>query len=107
MWMLDDLYQALPEMWMVYQEFFFADARSILSYNANMRNLVYDKLKSAELTVFNRYDDSIDKMELHKLVRAASRRSDIAVGITPHEHRGSGTPKRAASATERKSGCER
>ena len=78
MWMLDDLYQALPEMWMVYQEFFFADARSILSYNANMRNLVYDKLKSAELTVFNRYDDSIDKMELHKLVRAASRRSDIA-----------------------------
>lgn len=78
MWMLDDLYQALPEMWMVYQEFFFANARSILSYNANMRNLVYDKLKSAELTVFNRYDDSIDKMELHKLVRAASRRSDIA-----------------------------
>lgn len=78
MWMLDDLYQALPEMWMVYQEFFFADARSILSYNANMRNLVCDKLKSAELTVFNRYDDSIDKMELHKLVRAASRRSDIA-----------------------------
>lgn len=78
MWMLDDLYQALPEMWMVYQEFFFADARSILSYNANMRNLVYDKLKSAELTVFNRYNDSIDQMELHKLVRAASRRSDIA-----------------------------
>lgn len=22
MWMLDDLYQALPELWMVYQEFF-------------------------------------------------------------------------------------
>ena len=65
MWMLDDLYQALPELWMVYQEFFFADARSILSYNANMRSLVYDKLKSAELTVFNRYNDSIDKMELH------------------------------------------
>lgn len=78
MWLLDELYQALPEMWMVYQEFFFADARSIISYNANMRNLVYDKLKSAELTVFNRYNDSIDQMELHKLVRAASRRSDIA-----------------------------
>ena len=46
MWMLDDLYQALPEMWMVYQEFFFADARSILSYNANMRNLVSSKARS-------------------------------------------------------------
>lgn len=78
MWMLDELYAALPELWMVYQEFFFADARTIVSYNANMRNLVYDKLKSAELVVFNRYDDSIDKMELHKLVRGASRRSDIA-----------------------------
>ncbi len=78
MWMLDDLYQALPEFWMVYQEFFFADARTIESYNANMRNLVYDKLKSAELVVFNRYNDSIDQMSLHKLVRGASRRSDIA-----------------------------
>lgn len=78
MWLLDDLYQALPEFWMVYQEFFFADARTIESYNANMRNLVYDKLKSAELVVFNRYNDKIDQMTLHKLVRGASRRSDIA-----------------------------
>ena len=62
MWMLDELYNALPEMWMVYQEFFFADARTFESYNANMRSLVYDKLKSAELVVFNRYDDSIDRM---------------------------------------------
>ena len=78
MWMLDELYNALPEMWMVYQEFFFADARTFESYNANMRSLVYDKLKSAELVVFNRYDDSIDRMALHKIVRGASRRSDIA-----------------------------
>jgi G3E family GTPase len=28
MWKLDTLYTALPEGWMVYQEFFFADARS-------------------------------------------------------------------------------
>lgn len=78
MWMIDELYNAMPELWMVYQEFFFADARSFLSYNANMRNLVYDKLKSAELVVFNRFDDSMDKMALHKIVRGASRRSDIA-----------------------------
>ncbi len=78
MWLLDELYNALPELWMVYQEFCFADARTFESYNANMRNLVYDKLKSAELVVFNRYNDSIDQMTLHKLVRGASRRSDIA-----------------------------
>ena len=77
MWMLDDLYSAMPENWMVYQEFMFADANSFISYNANMRQLTYDKLKSCELVIFNRYTDKIDKMELHKIVRGASRRTDI------------------------------
>ena len=33
---------------------------------------------------------------------APSRLRPIAVGMTPHEHRGSGTPNRAESRTERK-----
>ncbi len=78
MWMLDNLYNNMPENWLVAQEFMFADARSFLSYNANMRQLCYDKLKSAELVVFNRYEPAVDKMELHKVVRGASRRADIA-----------------------------
>ena len=51
MWLLDTLYAVMPEHWMVYQEFMFADARTFLLYNANMRQLVYDKLKSCELVV--------------------------------------------------------
>lgn len=78
MWMLDVLYNAMPQGWMVYQEFMFADAETFVSYNANMRQLTYDKLKSAELVVFNRYKPSINKMDLHQIVRAASRRCDIA-----------------------------
>lgn len=78
MWLLDALYGAMPEGWMVYQEFMFADAGTFLTYNANMRQLVYDKLKSCELVVFNRFNGSMDKMEFHKIVRAASRRADIA-----------------------------
>lgn len=78
MWMLDRLYTAMPENWMVYQEFMFADARSFALYNQNMRQLVYDKLKSCELVVFNRCTDAIDKMTLHKIVRGVSRRADIA-----------------------------
>ena len=78
MWMLDVLYGAMPEGWMVYQEFMFADAETFVTYNANMRQLVYDKLKSCELVVFNRFKSSMDKMEFHKIVRAASRRADIA-----------------------------
>ena len=78
MWMLDKLYSAMPEGWVVYQEFFFADASTFISYNANMRQLVYDKLKSCELAVFNRFNGMMDKMEFHKIVRGASRRADIA-----------------------------
>lgn len=78
MWMLDTLYGALPENWLVAQEFMFADAGTFLTYNANMRQLCYDKMKSAELIVFNRFKPEMDKMEFHKIVRAASRRADIA-----------------------------
>lgn len=78
MWMLDRLYGAMPEGWMVYQEFMFADAGTFLTYNGNMRNLVYDKLKSAELVVFNRFKPDYDMMDYHKIVRAATRRADIA-----------------------------
>ncbi len=78
MWMLDTFYQRMPQDWVVAQEFLFCDANTFISYNANMRQLVYDKLRSCELVVFNRCGDNIDKMELHKIVRAASRRADIA-----------------------------
>ncbi len=78
MWMLDDLFRALPEGWLVYQEFMFADANSFVSYNANMRQLVYDKLKSCELAVFNRCGKDVDTMAIHQIVRAVSRRCDIA-----------------------------
>ena len=78
MWMLDALYSVMPENWMVYQEFMFADATTFLTYNTNMRQLVYDKLKSCELVVFNRFTPDMDKMAFHKIVRGASRRADIA-----------------------------
>ncbi len=82
MWLLDALYAAMPGGWVVYQEFMFADAGTFLSYNSNMRQLVYDKLKSCELVVFNRFKPDMDKMEFHKVVRAASRRADIAYEST-------------------------
>ena len=78
MWMLDTLYGALPARWVVYQEFCFADARTFLLYNRNMRQLVYDKLKSCELVVLNRFDRKDDIMPFHKIVRAANRSCDIA-----------------------------
>ncbi len=78
MWENSALYDALPDNWVVAQEITFADSSVILTYNANMRNLVVDKLNGCELVVFNRMTDNTDKMALHKLVRGVTRRSDIA-----------------------------
>jgi hypothetical protein len=77
MWALEDFFKAMPEGWMINQLMTFFDARTILNYNANMRQLVFDKVENAQLVVFNRFDESIDKMALHKLVRGITRRADI------------------------------
>ena len=78
MWLLNDFYSNMPKNWLVAQEFFFADANTILTYNQNMRNLVGDKLASCELVVFNRFPAGVDRMPYHQLVRNFSRRTDIA-----------------------------
>ena len=78
MWMLDQLYQNMPESWIVYQEFMFADSQTFLTYNTNMRGLVVYKLKSCEMVVLNRADERVDKVEIHKIIRAVSRRTNIA-----------------------------
>lgn len=76
-WLLEDFFNAMPEGWMINQMMTFFDARSFLNYNANMRQFTFDKIQNTQMVVFNRYDDSIDKMELHKIVRGISRRCDI------------------------------
>ena len=77
MQMVGDLYSRFPDNWVVAQEVMFADSTTIMAYNANMRNLVMDKLMGGQMVVFNRLEPGADTMELHKLVRAANRRMDI------------------------------
>ena len=77
MQLVGDLYMRFPKDWAVAQEVMFADASTILAYNANMRNLVMDKLVGAQMVVFNRLKPGADVMPLHKLSRAANRRIDI------------------------------
>ncbi len=77
MWSLDSLYSNLPMKWSVYQEIAIFDASTIASYNINMRQLVVDKLSSAEMVVFNRLTVSGEKEILHKIVRGVSRRANI------------------------------
>jgi len=77
MWKLDSFYSAMPDNWLVYQEIMISDSRTALNYNANMRQQTVDKLTGCEMVVFNRTNESTDKMALHKLVRGVSRRANI------------------------------
>lgn len=77
MQLVGDIYSRFPEEWVVAQEVMFADATTFEAYNANMRNLVMDKLVGGQMVVFNRLQPGADTMALHKLVRAANRRMDI------------------------------
>ena len=83
MWLLQDLVDAMPENWLVYQCLATADGATIKTYAGDnaMRALLLDKLRTSELVVVNRAEavnDDESRQLIHKLVRQASRRCDIA-----------------------------
>ncbi len=91
MWNLDTLYRNMPPEWVAYQEMMFAEAPTFQMFNQNMRQQVFDKLKSAELVVFNRCSREDEKafeelqLALHKIVRVANRKSQILYEFGPDD----------------------
>ena len=77
-----DFYMKTPDSWVIAQEMMFADAQTFMSYNANMRQLVVDKLAGAEIVVFNRMTPGADIMPYHKIARAVNRKIDILYEYT-------------------------
>ncbi len=78
MWQMQTLYDMIPEDWVVAQEICFAESSTFSVYNANMRNLVFDKLQTCDVIVFNRCSDTETNTEaLHKIVRQVNRRCNI------------------------------
>ncbi len=77
MWEMQMLYNSFPEGWAIYQNMMFAEAGTFINYNNNMRQLVVDKIRDAEMVVLNRTPDNIDKDEIHKIIRGITRRAAI------------------------------
>ena len=82
MWQLQNLYDAMPDNWLIYQEMTFFDASTFDDYNANIRSLVVDKITDTDMVIFNRVPTGSDHMPLHTAVRAISRRTEIAYEYT-------------------------
>ena len=77
MWPMQTLFDNIPDGWVVAQEICFADSNTFTVFNANMRNLVFDKLQTCDVIVFNRCSEKSDLDALHKIVRQANRRCNI------------------------------
>ncbi|WP_395151538.1 GTP-binding protein [uncultured Allofournierella sp.] len=85
MWLTQQLAQAMPDNWVVYQTIATADASTFRMYFDNMRQLFLDKFSQSELLIVNRAEavnNPQDKEFIHKAVRQASRRCDIAYEYT-------------------------
>ena len=78
MWNIGGFIEEMPDEWIIYQEMTFAQAGTFLSYNKNMRQLTVDKLQGTNMLILNRTDDTVDREEIHKIVRGVSRSADIA-----------------------------
>ena len=76
-WLIQQFFDAMPENWVINQMMTFFDANTFLNYNANMRQLVFDKIQMTQMVVFNRFKGEMNKEEFHKIVRGISRRPDI------------------------------
>ncbi|MBP3855022.1 MAG: GTPase [Ruminiclostridium sp.] len=77
MWSLNDLFVGLPDNWAVFQAITIVDATTAVMYNNAMRQLMYEKLSTCNVVVFNRFEGNATKEELHKLVRGSSRGANI------------------------------
>ena len=78
MWKLAELLNILPKNWVVYQNICLANAATFERYALNMRSLMLDQVGPAEMVIFNRVADDMNRMTLHQLVREASRRAEIS-----------------------------
>ena len=76
-WLLQQFFDAMPESWVINQMMTFVDSATFLNYNANMRQLVFDKITMTQMVVFNRFKGEYAQEDYHKVVRGISRRPEI------------------------------
>lgn len=81
MWLDQELTEAFPENWIIYQTICCVDGTTFKTYFENMRQLMLDKFAVSELIVVNRADglrSEEAQQYIHNCVRQASRAADIA-----------------------------
>ncbi len=78
MWELDRIFNIrVPKGWTVVQIISFVDATTFDVYVNNMKKVMMDQLRNADMVIFNRCDENTRKAEYRRSIRAVNRRAQI------------------------------
>lgn len=77
MWQLDTLLGHLPPSWFLAQTFTFVEAATFDVYSRNMGQLMAEKVKAADILVFNRCTPELKDSLRARNLRMANRRAEI------------------------------
>ena len=78
MWELDRIFQIrVPKGWTVVQVISFVDATTFDVYVNNMKKIMMDQLRNADMIIFNRCDENTRTAEYRRSIRAVNRRGQV------------------------------
>ena len=78
MWELDKIFQIkVPRGWTVVQVISFVDATTFDVYVNNMKKIMMDQLRNADMIIFNRCDENTRTAEYRRSIRAVNRRGQV------------------------------
>ena len=78
MWELDKIFQIqVPKKWTVVQVISFVDASTFDVYVNNMKKIMMDQLRNADMIIFNRCDENTRTAEYRRSIRAVNRRAQV------------------------------
>ncbi len=77
MWQLQDLEPALPRHWSLYQIVCVVEAPTFDSYSKNMASLMMEKLRNADMIIFNRVTDALAERLRQRNIKMLNRRAEM------------------------------
>ena len=78
MWELDKIFNIrVPKGWTVVQVLSFVNAQTFDVYVNNMKKIMMDQIRNADMLIFNSCDENTKKSEYRKSLRAVNRRAQV------------------------------
>ncbi len=85
MWPLADLEAALPENWALYQIVTLVEAPTFDTYAKNMASLMMEKIRNADMLIFNRVTDALADQLRARNLKMLNRRAEMYLEYADEE----------------------